>query len=263
MELIVPDEQLSLAIGRGGQNVRLAAQLTGWNLDIISESRLNEIMREARRALVSHGIENESLIDTLFTLGYNRLEHIARVDPLELAQIPGFGMDNAERIVAVAQDILAETRKARNSREMEEQSRSDIKTYLGLTDHQAKQFYEAGYHSLGMLFMESDAQRLDAKTGIGRNKSPEVIDDLTTIAINHEVYTEQELAQARDIFNRCLLEIPNATLQQAYNCVVEELGERIFPCEEEEDDDIETAEPEARDANAADAEASESEGSES
>lgn len=263
MELIVPDEQLSLAIGRGGQNVRLAAQLTGWNLDIISESRLNEIMLEARRALVSHGIENESLIDTLFTLGYNRLEHIARVDPLELAQIPGFGMDNAERIVAVAQDILAETRKARNSREMEEQSRSDIKTYLGLTDHQAKQFYEAGYHSLGMLFMESDAQRLDAKTGIGRNKSPEVIDDLTTIAINHEVYTEQELAQARDIFNRCLLEIPNATLQQAYNCVVEELGERIFPCEEEEDDDIETAEPEARDANAADAEASESEGSES
>lgn len=237
MELIVPDEQLSLAIGRGGQNVRLAAQLTGWNLDIISESRLNEIMQEARRALVSHGIENETLIDTLFTLGYNRLEHIVRVDPLELAQIPGFGMDNAEKIVAVANEILAETRKARSSREMEEQSRSDIKTYLGLTDHQAKQFCEAGYHSLGMLFMESDPARLDAKTGIGRNKAPDILDDLTTIALNHEVYTEQELAQAREIFNRCLLEIPNATLQQAYNCVVEELGERIFPPEEDEDDE--------------------------
>ena len=230
---LIPDPNVSIRDG--------AIKCTGWNLDIISESRLNEIMLEARRALVSHGVENETLIDTLFTLGYNRLEHIARVDPLELAQIPGFGMDNAEHIVAVAQAILAETRKARNSREMEEQSRSDIKTYLGLTDHQAKQFYEAGYHSLGMLFMESDPQRLDAKTGIGRNKSPEVLDDLTTIAINHEVYTEQELAQAREIFNRCLLEIPNATLQQAYNCVVEELGERIFPSEEDDDDESENA----------------------
>lgn len=237
MELIVPDEQLSLAIGRGGQNVRLAAQLTGWNLDIISESRLNEIMQEARRALVSHGIENESLIDTLFTLGYNRLEHIARVDPLELAQIPGFGMDNAEKIVSVANAILAESRKARTSREMEERSRSDIKTYLGLTDHQAKQFYEAGYHTLGMLFMESDPARLDAKTGIGKSKAPDILEDLRTIALNHEVYTEQELSRAQEIFNRSLKEIPNATLQQAYNCVVEELGERVFPNEEDDDDE--------------------------
>lgn len=237
MELIVPDEQLSLAIGRGGQNVRLAAQLTGWNLDIISESRLNEIMQEARRALVSHGIENESLIDTLFTLGYNRLEHIARVDPLELAQIPGFGMDNAEKIVSVANAILAESRKARTSREMEERSRSDIKTYLGLTDHQAKQFYEAGYHTLGMLFMESDPARLDAKTGIGKSKAPDILEDLKTIALNHEVYTEQELSRAQEIFNRSLKEIPNATLQQAYNCVVEELGERVFPNEEDDDDE--------------------------
>lgn len=237
MELIVPDEQLSLAIGRGGQNVRLAAQLTGWNLDIISESRLNEIMQEARRALVSHGIENESLIDTLFTLGYNRLEHIARVDPLELAQIPGFGMDNAEKIVSVANAILAESRKARTSREMEERSRSDIKTYLGLTDHQAKQFYEAGYHTLGMLFMESDPARLDAKTGIGKSKAPDILEDLKTIALNHEVYTEQELGRAQEIFNRSLKEIPNATLQQAYNCVVEELGERVFPNEEDDDDE--------------------------
>lgn len=235
MELIVPDDQLSLAIGRGGQNVRLAAQLTGWNLDIISESRLNELMLEARRALVSHGIENESLIDTLFTLGYNRLEHIARVDPLELAQIPGFGMDNAEHIVQVAADILKESQKSRSSREVEAQCVSDIGTYLGLTDHQAKQFYEAGYHNLGLLFMESDPVRLDAKTGIGKNRAPVILEDLKTIAVNHEVYTDDELARAREIFDRSLREIPNATLQQAYNCVVEELGERPFPNDEEEE----------------------------
>ena len=245
MELIVPDDQLSLAIGRGGQNVRLAAQLTGWNLDIISESRLTEIMQEAKRELMAHGIQNESLIDTLFTLGYNKLEHIARVDPLELAQIPGFGMDNAENIVEVANAILAETQMKHTNKEQEQQNISDIATYLGLTEHQAKQVFLAGYKDLNILFVESDPHRLDAKTGLGQNRSPELIDDLKTIALNQEVYTEDELNEAREIFDRTLREIPNATIAQAYNCVVEKLGERPFPPDEDdEDDELEAAENE-------------------
>ncbi|MBQ9817626.1 MAG: transcription termination/antitermination protein NusA [Proteobacteria bacterium] len=241
MELIVPDEQLSLAIGRGGQNVRLAAQLTGWNLDIISESRLADIMQEAKKALLSHGIEDESLIDTLFTLGYNKLEHIARVDPLELAQIPGFGMDNAERIVEVASSILAESQKSHTNKELEIRNISDIATYLGLTEHQARQVYEAGYKDLNILFLEGDPHRLDAKTGIGQNRAPELIEDLREIAVNQEVYSEDELAEAREIFDRSLKELPNCTLQQAYNCTVEHFGERPFPPEEDELDDDEIA----------------------
>ena len=238
MELIVPDDQLSLAIGRGGQNVRLAAQLTGWNLDIISESRLEENMQEAKRALLSHGIEDESLIDTLFTLGYNKLEHIAKVDPLELAQIPGFGMDNAEHIVSVAKSILDETSsRARSNREQMIRNVSDIATYLGLSEHLAKQFYEAGYRDLNILFLESDAHRLDAKTGVGQNRAPDLIDDLKTIAVNHEVYTDQELEEAREMFDKSLRELPNCTLQQAYNCTVETFGVRPFPPEDEEDDE--------------------------
>ncbi len=258
MELIVPDDQLSLAIGRGGQNVRLAAQLTGWNLDIISESRLSEIMLEAKKALLSHGIEDESLIDTLFTLGYNKIEHIAAVDPLELAQIPGFGMDNAEHVVAVANQILAESQTARHNKENEARNVSDISVYLGVTEHQAKQIYVAGYHNLSVLFLESDPHRLDAKTGIGQNRAPELIDDLKTIAINHEVYTNDELAEAREMFARSLEEIPNCTIQQAYNCVVEHFGERMFPPEEEELDDEELAE-EIAEAEAAEAENTEEE----
>ncbi len=239
MELIVPDDQLSLAIGRGGQNVRLAAQLTGWNLDIISESRLEDIMKEAKRSLLAHGIENESLIDTLFTLGYNKLEHIARVDPLELAQIPGFGMDNAEHIVAVAGEILAESQKARTNKELEKRNVNDIAAYLGLKQAQAKQIFNAGYKDLNILFLESDAHRFDSKTGVGINQAPTIINDLKVIAVNQEVYTEDELAEARDMFNRSLAEIPNCTIQQAYNCVVEHFGERPFPPEEDELDDDE------------------------
>lgn len=237
MDLIVPDDQLSLAIGRGGQNVRLAAQLTGWNLDIISETRQKEIMQEAKRALLSHGIEDESLIDTLFTLGYNKLEAIAHVDPLEIAQIPGFGMENAENIVAVASSILDETKKSHSNKEIEARNISDIATYLGLTEHQAHQFYEAGYHDLNILFLESDPQRLDAKTGIGKNKAPELIADLGEIATNQEVYTPEELADARECFDRSLKEIPNCTLLQAYNCAVEKFGERPFPKDDDYDDE--------------------------
>ncbi|MBQ9243630.1 MAG: transcription termination/antitermination protein NusA [Proteobacteria bacterium] len=236
MDLIVPDDQLSLAIGRGGQNVRLAAQLTGWNLDIISETRQKEIMQEAKRALLSHGIENESLIDTLFTLGYNKLEAIAHVDPLEIAQIPGFGLENAELIVATASSILDETKKSHSNKEIEARNIRDLADYLGLTDHQAHQFYEAGYHDLNILFLESDPQRLDAKTGIGKNKAPELINDLAEIATNQEVYTAEELADARECFDRSLKEIPNCTLLQAYNCTVEQFGERQFPKEEDYED---------------------------
>lgn len=248
MELIVPDDQLSLAIGRGGQNVRLAAQLTGWNLDIISESRLSEIRQDVKRALMSHGIEDENLIDTLFTLGYNKLEQIASVDPLEFAQIPGFGMDNAELFVKVASDILAETQKARPNKEQEKLNISDIALYLGISDVQAKKFYSAGYRDLNILFLENNAERLDAKTSIGINKAPQIIQELEEIAINQEVYTKDELTEARETFNRSLKEIPNCTLQQAYNCTVEQFGERPFP--PVEDDDLD----EAEDVNANDEE---------
>lgn len=234
MELIVPDEQLSLAIGRGGQNVRLAAQLTGWNLDIISESRLKDIMQEAKRVLIEHGVENEALIDTLFTLGYNKLENIANVDPLEIAQIPGFGMDNAEHIVNVAREILEESKRALSNKEIEKRNIRDIHDYLGLKEKQARKFYDAGYKDLNILFLENDIDRMNAKTNCGKNLGNRIIEDMATIAVNQSVYTEDELADARAIFSKSLKEIPNCTIQQAYNCVVEKYGTRQFPPEEDE-----------------------------
>lgn len=107
MELIVPDDQLSLAIGRGGQNVRLAAQLSGWNLDIISETRLKSMMADMRADLLEFDGINEDMIDTLFTLGYNKLEHIAQAEEQELAQIPGYTLVGAAAIIKAADEILA------------------------------------------------------------------------------------------------------------------------------------------------------------
>lgn len=236
MELIVPNDQLSLAIGRGGQNVRLAAQLTGWNLDIISEARLDEIKKEAKRLLLEKSDFPEGLIDTLFALGYNKLEHIAKVDPMELSQLPGFGMENAEKIVSEAQRILRLSHQEEEDRMHEEQNLSDIATYLGLSSRDAKKIYAGGYRNLVKLFVEGNAKRLDARTGIGVNLAASVIKNLEELALGQEVYTEESLAQARNVFEAAMNEADSVPVEEAYEKVVSACGERIFPLDEDDDD---------------------------
>lgn len=239
MELIVPNDQLSLAIGRGGQNVRLAAQLTGWNLDIISEARLDEIKKEAKRLLLEKSDFPEGLIDTLFALGYNKLEHIAKVDPMELSQFPGFGMENAEKIVSEAKRILRITHMEEEERANEEQNISDIATYLGLSLRDAKKIYAGGYRNLVKLFVEGNAKRLDARTGIGVNLAASVIKNLEELALGQEVYTSEALAEARTVFDNAMHEADSVPVETAYEKVVDVCGERIFPVDEEDDlDDI-------------------------
>ncbi len=147
MELIVPDDQLSLAIGRGGQNVRLAAQLSGWNLDIISETRLKNMMVETRANLLEFEGIDEDMIDTLFTLGYNKLEHIAQAEIAELAQIPGYTAEGAERIIAAADQILARPKPGTpEAMTPEDHERARLRDNIrGVGDKLAASLYAAGY----------------------------------------------------------------------------------------------------------------------
>ncbi len=158
MELIVPDDQLSLAIGRGGQNVRLAAQLTGWNLDIISETRLRNMMTEARNNLLEFEGVNEEMIDTLFSLGYNKLEHISSASVEELAQIPGFTAEAAEQIIAAAEDILSRpTQKTEAEMTPAELEQKELQLVRGVGEKVAVRLHEAGLTTIPHLaFMDDD-----------------------------------------------------------------------------------------------------------
>jgi transcription antitermination factor NusA-like protein len=81
MELIVPDDKLSLAIGKKGQNVRLASQLTGWRIDIHSESKIYELERRAKEQIASAiGAEgfDGNVSDNLFKLGWRSVSELAR-----------------------------------------------------------------------------------------------------------------------------------------------------------------------------------------
>ncbi len=170
MELIVPDDQLSLAIGRGGQNVRLAAQLTGWNLDIISESRLKTMMAESRVSLLEFEGVTEDMVDTLFTLGYNKLEHIAQASPRELAQIPGMNAGAAERIIEAASNILS--RPAPGSPEAmtpEDKERKSLERIRGVGPKMAEALHAAGYITVYDIAFGDDVEKLAEDAGLGKN----------------------------------------------------------------------------------------------
>jgi N utilization substance protein A len=110
VEVVVPDEQLSLAIGRRGQNVRLASQLTGWQIDIMTESQESERRQREfaeRTALFQEALDvDEVIAQLLVTEGFATVEDVAYVEPDEIAVIEGFDEDTAEEIQARAREYL-------------------------------------------------------------------------------------------------------------------------------------------------------------
>lgn len=113
MDVVVPDEQLSLAIGRRGQNVRLASMLTGWDIDILTEKEESERRQEELRVRTALFIEALSVDDVIAHLlvseGFTKVEQIAETPTDELAEIEGFDMDVAAELQQRATAWLAET----------------------------------------------------------------------------------------------------------------------------------------------------------
>jgi N utilization substance protein A len=110
VEVVVPDEQLSLAIGRRGQNVRLASQLTGWQIDIMTESQESERRQREfteRTALFQEALDvDEVIAQLLVTEGFATVEDVAYVEPSEIAAIEGFDEDTADEIQTRAREYL-------------------------------------------------------------------------------------------------------------------------------------------------------------
>ena len=115
IEVVVPDEQLSLAIGRRGQNVRLASQLTGLDIDILTEAEESQ-RRQAefaeRTQLFMDALDvDETLAQLLVAEGFTTLEEVAYVDLDELLSIDGFDESTAEELQARARDRIEEANR--------------------------------------------------------------------------------------------------------------------------------------------------------
>jgi N utilization substance protein A len=111
MEVVVPDQQLSLAIGRRGQNVRLASQLTGWDIDIVTEQEESEHRQaefEKRTKLFIEALNVDEVVGQLLASeGFNSVEELAMVDEKEVAAIEGFDEETAGELQTRARDYLA------------------------------------------------------------------------------------------------------------------------------------------------------------
>ncbi len=105
MEVIVPDESLSIAIGRQGQNVRLASKLTGWHLDVKSEAKYSKAMKEGFESLTSLKGVSIELANVLYHKGFLSAEEIGTATVDELVQIAGITEEKAGQIIEEAQAL--------------------------------------------------------------------------------------------------------------------------------------------------------------
>jgi N utilization substance protein A len=112
IEVVVPDDQLSLAIGRRGQNVRLASQLTQWNIDILTEAEESERRTEEFRSRSNMFIQaldvDDVIAHLLVTEGFSSVEEVAYVPTEDIADIEGFDESVAEELQTRARNFLAE-----------------------------------------------------------------------------------------------------------------------------------------------------------
>lgn len=175
MELVVPDEKLSLAIGRKGQNVRLAAQLTGWKLDIISEQKFKQMEEEAISALQQIDGVSDVVARSMYRLGFRALEELAEATEQELAAIPGIGGEEAatkikENAESTMERLRQERIQAASSRTEALSERERMLFVRGVGERTITLLEEAGYRSVEDIFRE-DEDKLAIKTGLGIKKA--------------------------------------------------------------------------------------------
>jgi len=106
MEVVVPDDQLSLAIGKKGQNVRLASRVTNWKLDVNGESEYNKGLREGYKSLHMLPGVGDKLATALYEMGFRSAEDISKAEPADLAVIKGISGKKARDLIQGALDYL-------------------------------------------------------------------------------------------------------------------------------------------------------------
>ncbi|MCA9581351.1 MAG: transcription termination/antitermination protein NusA [Myxococcales bacterium] len=176
MELVVPDSKQSLAIGRRGQNVRLASQLTGWRLDIVSESRFKEMEEEAIGVLNRIDVDDEEVAKSLYKMGFRSLDEVVEAPEQELAGI--VGENNVATVRAGAEKAMEAYRLERlvtagNSPE----SFTERDRWLlvrGVNARVATALEAGGYRTVEDAGAETDTDRFALKSGLGAQRASEV-----------------------------------------------------------------------------------------
>ena len=172
IEVVVPDDQQSLAIGRRGQNVRLASMLTGWNIDILTEAveseRRSEEFRTRSQMFIDALDVDDVIAHLLVTEGFTKLEEVAFVPIEELATIEGFDEDVAKELRERARVYLQEQNEKLTARRRELGVDDALTAIEGLTPVMLVALGESGVKTLDDLADLSTGELVDAGDGILR-----------------------------------------------------------------------------------------------
>jgi len=175
IEVVVPESQLSLAIGRRGQNVRLASMLTGWNIDILTEDeeseRRTEEMRTRSKMFIDALDVDDVIAHLLVTEGFTNIEEVAFVPVEELASIEGFDEDVARELRERARVFLQEQNEKLSARRRELGVDDALATIEGLTPAMLVTLGENGIKTLDDLADLSSSELIDPQDGILRGTS--------------------------------------------------------------------------------------------
>jgi len=123
MNVVVPDDQLSLAIGRKGQNVRLASKISGWSLDVISESEYNKKLKDTYNSLLSLEGVGEATAMSLYHEGFRSINDLAVSTVEDITQVKGIDAEKAIKIIESAKKQMKESDSA--IKKEQEESRSN------------------------------------------------------------------------------------------------------------------------------------------
>ncbi len=182
-EVVVPDDQLSLAIGRRGQNVRLASQLTRWDIDILTEAEESERRQEEFRRRTGLFVEaldvDDVIAGLLVTEGFNSIEELAFTPRDELASIEGFDEQVADELIRRAEQFLI-----RRDNELTER-----RAALGVTDEVAA--IEALTPAMLVALGEKGVRTLDDLADLASDELVEIIG-----AANMDEATANEIIMA-------------------------------------------------------------------
>jgi N utilization substance protein A len=155
VEVVVPDEQLSLAIGRRGQNVRLASQLTRWDIDILTEAEESERRQEEfrrRSGLFVEALDVDDVIAALLvTEGFNTVEELAYTPVDEVAAIEGFDDSVAEELIRRAEAFLTQRDNEFSDKRIELGVTDDVASFEIFTPTMLVQLGEKGVKTLDDL----------------------------------------------------------------------------------------------------------------
>jgi N utilization substance protein A len=170
IEVVVPEDQLSLAIGRRGQNVRLASQLTGWDIDILTEDEESERRQQEFRTRSQLFIDaldvDDVLAHLLVTEGFTSVQDVAYVPMEDLLAIEGFDEEIANELRARAQNYLTEEEKKLTEKRKELGVTDDLAQVAGLTPAMLVTLGEAGIKTRDQLAEYAGYELSDPADGL-------------------------------------------------------------------------------------------------